>query len=84
MPTKNPRIHVVLEKPLFHDLRNLAKKNGLSVSLEARDLIRESMKSSGRTTHHKVYTGKHFKKLIGKYRAGKFNAGDVLAEQAHG
>ena len=43
MPTKNPRINVVLEKPLYERVEYLAKKEGVSLSLKARDLIRESL-----------------------------------------
>lgn len=43
MPAKNPRINVVLEKPLYEALRRIAKKEGISVSLKARDLLREAL-----------------------------------------
>lgn len=43
MPTTHPRVNVVLEKPLYDSLSRLAKKDGLSLSLKARDLIREAM-----------------------------------------
>ncbi len=45
MPAKNPRINVVLEKPLYEALRKIAKKEGLSVSLKARDLLREALET---------------------------------------
>lgn len=83
MPTKNPRIHVVLERPLFDNLRGLAKKNGLSISLEARELIREALRSTGKSTR-RTYTGKHMKNLIGSFRMGKLDLDEVLAKQAHG
>ena len=43
MPTKNPRINVVLEKPLYDSIKCLAKKDGVSLSLKARDLIKEAL-----------------------------------------
>lgn len=43
MPTDHPRVNVVLEKPLYQSLSRLAKKDGVSLSLKARDLIREAM-----------------------------------------
>ena len=43
MPTKNPRINVVLEKPLFHAIQWLADKEGVSLSLKVRDLVKEAL-----------------------------------------
>lgn len=43
MPTCNPRVNVVMEKPLYQSLARLAKKEGVSLSLKARDLIKESL-----------------------------------------
>ena len=43
MPTKNPRLNVVLEPPLYTAIQRLAKKEGVSLSLKARDLIREAV-----------------------------------------
>lgn len=43
MPTKNPRLQVVLEKPLYAALAALAREEGVSMSLKARDLIREAI-----------------------------------------
>lgn len=43
MPTQHPRLNVVLEKPLYHSVSRLAKKEGISLSLKARDLIREAL-----------------------------------------
>jgi hypothetical protein len=40
MSTKNPRLNVVLEPPVYRTLRHLAQKDGVSLSLKARDLIR--------------------------------------------
>ena len=43
MPTKNPRINVVLEKPLYSALYDLAEEQGLSLSMLTRDLIKEAL-----------------------------------------
>ncbi len=43
MPAKNPRVHVVLEAPLYQAVGRLAKKEGVSLSLKVRDLVREAV-----------------------------------------
>lgn len=43
MPTKNPRINVVLEKPLYDNIEQLAERDGVSLSLKVRDLVREAL-----------------------------------------
>ena len=43
MTTKNPRIHTVLEEPLFKIVEQLAKQDGHSLSEEAAELIREAV-----------------------------------------
>lgn len=43
MPTKNPRINIVLEKPLYAGVKRLAKRDGTSLSLKARDLVKEAL-----------------------------------------
>ena len=45
MPTKNPRINVVLEKPLYDSVRRLAEKEEISLSLKIRDLVREALEA---------------------------------------
>lgn len=45
MSTKHPRLNVVLEPVLYSAIQRLAKKEGVSLSLKARDLIREAMES---------------------------------------
>jgi metal-responsive CopG/Arc/MetJ family transcriptional regulator len=45
MPTKNPRVNVVLEKPLYESVRQLAKKEQISLSLKIRDLVREALEA---------------------------------------
>lgn len=46
MPTKNPRVNMVLERTLFEALQRMAERDGVSLSLKARDLIREAIESS--------------------------------------
>lgn len=43
MPTKNPRINVVLKMPLYKSIQHLAEKEGVSLSLKVRDLIQEAL-----------------------------------------
>lgn len=43
MPTKNPRLNVVVEAPLYQTIQRLARRNGLSMSLEARELLRQAL-----------------------------------------
>lgn len=43
MSTKNPRLNVVLEPSLYSAIKRLAKDEGTSLSLKARDLIREAL-----------------------------------------
>jgi metal-responsive CopG/Arc/MetJ family transcriptional regulator len=44
MPTKNPRINVVLEKSLYNNVERLAERDGVSLSLKVRDLVKEALK----------------------------------------
>ncbi|MFN0116889.1 MAG: antitoxin, RHH family protein [Elusimicrobiota bacterium] len=43
MPTKNPRINVVLEESIYKAIAKLAKQDHVSLSLKTRDLIREAL-----------------------------------------
>ncbi|MCX5712676.1 MAG: antitoxin, RHH family protein [Candidatus Omnitrophica bacterium] len=43
MPTQNPRLNVVLEPSLYSALKKMAKKDGVSLSLKARDLIQRAL-----------------------------------------
>ncbi len=42
MPTKNPRLAAVVEKPLVVWLKRRARAQGISVSLVVRDILREA------------------------------------------
>ena len=43
MPTKNPRVNIVVEPPLYIAMQDLAACEGVSMSTVARDLIREAI-----------------------------------------
>ncbi len=43
MPTRNPRVNVVLEGPLYQGLCRWAKRDGVSLSLKVRDLVKEAL-----------------------------------------
>lgn len=43
MPAKNPRLNIVVEKPIYEAIKGIAKKEGTSISLKARDLLREAL-----------------------------------------
>lgn len=43
MATKNPRLNVVLEPGLYAGISRLAEEEGISLSLVARDLLKEAL-----------------------------------------
>lgn len=43
MPTKNPRVNIVVEPQLYSVMHELATHEGTSMSTIARDLIREAI-----------------------------------------
>ncbi|MBA4367875.1 MAG: antitoxin, RHH family protein [Desulfobacterium sp.] len=43
MPTKNPRVNIVVEPLLYNVIHDLATSEGVSMSTIARDLIREAI-----------------------------------------
>ncbi|MCK5504401.1 MAG: hypothetical protein KAJ10_04530 [Thermodesulfovibrionia bacterium] len=43
MPTTKPRINIILEEPLYKTVEKLAERDGMSLSLKARDLIKEAL-----------------------------------------
>lgn len=43
MATKLPRLNVVLEPPVYFTIVQMAKREGVSLSLKARDLIKEAL-----------------------------------------
>ena len=45
MPAKNPRVNIVLDPLLYAALGKLAERDGISLSLEARDLIKAALEA---------------------------------------
>jgi hypothetical protein len=43
MPARNPRINVVLERPLYQAVERLAHRDQVSLSTKMRDLVREAL-----------------------------------------
>ncbi len=43
MPTNNPRVNVVLEKPLYTMLHELADNDGISMSMLVRNMVRDAI-----------------------------------------
>lgn len=43
MPAKNPRINVVFEPVLYNAVRTFAIRDGMSLSLKVRDMVREAV-----------------------------------------
>lgn len=43
MPTKNPRLNVVLDESLYKTIENLAKKEGKSMSVIAKELLEDAI-----------------------------------------
>jgi len=43
MPTKNPRINVVLDGNLYKNIQFLAETEGVSLSAKVKDLIKEAL-----------------------------------------
>jgi len=43
VPTRKPRLNVVLEAPLYEAISRLAQRDGVSLSLKARDLLRAAL-----------------------------------------
>jgi len=43
MPAKNPRVNVVLERPVYSVLQDLAETEGVSMSMLMRDLVKEAL-----------------------------------------
>ena len=43
MPSINPRVNVVLEEPVYDGLRRWAKRDGVSLSLKVRDLVKDAL-----------------------------------------
>ncbi len=71
MPTKNPRVNVVLEQPLYDAVRRLAKRDRISVSSKVRDLVGRALE----TEKDIALSG------IAEIREQTFNRGRALSHQ---
>ena len=67
MHGKNPRINVVLEKPLYQVIQKKAKKDGSSMSLVVRDMVKEAME-----LHEDIGLAKLAEDREKTYSKGKF------------
>ncbi len=45
MPTKNPRVNVVLEKSLYDLIASWAHRDGISLSMKVRDVVRAAVEA---------------------------------------
>lgn len=45
MPATHPRVDVVLDKPVYQGLRRWAKRDGVSLSLKVRDLLKDALEA---------------------------------------
>jgi len=43
MATKNSKVNIILEKSVYTTIKNLSKKENISISSIARDLIKEAL-----------------------------------------
>ena len=43
MPTTKSRINVILEDPLYETIEQLAERDGVSLSMKVRDLVKEAL-----------------------------------------
>jgi plasmid stability protein len=45
LPTTNLRINVVLEEPVYEGLHRWAKRDGVSLSVKVRDLLKDALEA---------------------------------------
>lgn len=75
MPTRNPRVNVVLEPLLHKAVERLARRDSISVSAKIRDLVREALEAEEDIALAR----------LAKERAETFTTGRALShEQAWG
>ena len=43
MPSRNPRINIVVDPQVYEQIKQLAERRGVSISMAARDLIRDAL-----------------------------------------
>jgi hypothetical protein len=66
MPTRHPRVMTVIEPPLYAWVRRLAKRDGVSLSLKMRDLLREVYE-----THEDLYWAKEGERRLRTFKRTK-------------
>jgi hypothetical protein len=71
MPAKNPRINIVLDKSLFHTIELMAKTEGVSLSMKARDLLKDALE-----VHEDVILAE-----IGERRGKSYKRSDALSHE---
>ena len=71
MATRHPRLNVVLEQPVWHSVEQLAKRDGVSLSMKARELIREALE-----LHEDAYLGR-----LAEERMKGFKLSDALTHE---
>ncbi len=71
MPAKNPRINVVLDKSLFQSIEYLAKCEGVSLSMKARDLLKGAL-----AVHEDVALAE-----FAEQREATFNRSEAMAHE---
>lgn len=47
MPSKKPRIHALVDEPLYEAIEEQAEREGISLSRKARDLLKLAMEIQG-------------------------------------
>ncbi len=67
MPTTQPRISTVVEKPLFDAIRRLAKHDGVSISEKTRSLLLEALELEEDAALESIVMQR--KRLAGKFIA---------------
>lgn len=71
MPAKNPRVNIVLDPLLYAALGRMAERDGVSMSLEARDLIKEALEAK-----EDIYWD-----MVAAERAGTYKAKKAVAHK---
>jgi hypothetical protein len=71
MPAKNPRINVVLDKSLFQTVSLMAKREGVSLSMKARDLLKDALE-----IHEDILLNEY-----AEWREASFNRSEALSHE---
>ncbi len=71
MPTKNPRLNIVLEPDIYQVCKEIAHKQGVSISSAAKNLLLQALE---------FYEDAHWAKIAEK-RAGQFSYDKALTHE---